>query len=66
MPVILFFMGANIRIKHEIALSGVQFLTKIALCSVHLILLFTHVYIFFRKKSHSLIFSRKYHVILLI
>lgn len=25
MPVILLFMGANIRIKYEIALSGVQF-----------------------------------------
>lgn len=29
--------------------------------------LFAHVYIFFfRKKSHSLIFSRKYHVMLLM
>ena len=34
MPVILLFMGANIRIKYEIALRGVHFLTKIALCSV--------------------------------
>ena len=66
MAVILFFMGANIQIKYEIALSRVHFLTQIALYSVHLILLFAHVYIFFRKKSHSLIFSRKYHVISLI
>ena len=31
---ILFFMGANIRIKYEIALSRVQFTLKIALYSV--------------------------------
>ena len=40
MPVILLFMGANIRIKYEIALRGVHFLTKIALCSVQ----FTNIY----------------------
>ena len=34
MAVILFFMGANIQIKYEIALSRVHFLTQIALCSV--------------------------------
>ena len=34
MPVILLFMGANIRIKYEIALGRVHFLTQIALCSV--------------------------------
>ena len=34
MPVILLFMGANIRIKYEIALRRVHFLTKIALFSV--------------------------------
>lgn len=34
MAVILFFMGANIRIKYESALCRVQFLTKIALYSV--------------------------------
>ena len=54
MVVILFFMGANIQIKYEIALYSVHFLTKIALYSVHLILLYTHVY-FFAKK----LFSRK-------
>ena len=43
MPVILFFMGANIQIKYEIALSIVHFLTKIALYSVQLILLYTHI-----------------------
>ena len=43
MAVILFFMGANIQIKHEIALSIVHFLTKIALYSVQLILLYTHI-----------------------
>lgn len=63
---ILFFMGANIQIKYEIALSRVHFLTQIVRYSVHLILLCAYVYIFFRKKSHSLIFSLKYHVILLI
>ena len=52
-------MGANIQIKYEIALSRVHFLTQIALYSVHLILLYAHVYIFFRKKSHSLIFTQK-------
>ena len=34
MAVILFFMGANIQIKYEIALNTVHFLTKIALYSV--------------------------------
>lgn len=34
MAVILFFMGANIQIKYEIALSRVQFAFKIALYSV--------------------------------
>jgi hypothetical protein len=34
MPVILLFMGANIQIKYEIALSRVQFTLKIALYSV--------------------------------
>ena len=34
MPVILFFMGANIQIKYEIALSRVQFAFKNALYSV--------------------------------
>ena len=42
-------MGANIQIKYEIALSRVHFLTQIALYSVHLILLFVHVYIFLEK-----------------
>ena len=46
---ILFFMGANIQIKYEIALSRVHFLTQIALYSVHLILLYAHVYIFLEK-----------------
>ena len=64
MAVILLFMASNIQIKNESALSRVQFTLKIALCSVHLILLYTHVY-FPRKKSYSLIFSRKYHVMLL-
>ena len=65
MAVILLFMASNIQIKNESALSRVQFTLKIALCSVHLILLYTHTYIFSRKKSYSLIFSRKYHVMLL-
>ena len=42
-------MGANIQIKYEIALSRVHFLTQIALYSVHLILLYAHVYIFLEK-----------------
>lgn len=46
---ILFFMGANIQIKYEIALSRVHFLTQIALYSVHLILLYAYVYIFLEK-----------------
>lgn len=35
MAVMLFFMGANIRIKCESALKWVLFLTKIALWTVH-------------------------------
>lgn len=46
---ILFFMGANIQIKYEIALSRVHLLTQIALYSVHLILLYAYVYIFLEK-----------------
>ena len=51
MAVILLFMASNIRIKYESALSRVQFTLKIALYSVQLILLYTHVYFFFLEKS---------------
>ena len=59
-------MGANIQIKYEIALSRVQFLTQIALCSVQ----FANIYkvvaikylekqIWFSSYAVALVFSVK-------
>ena len=51
MAVILFFMGANIQIKYEIALSIVHFLTKIALCSVQFMKIYKDVAIKYLEKQ---------------
>ena len=51
MPVILLFMGANIRIKYESALKWVHFLTKIALYSVQFAEIYKDVAIKYLEKQ---------------
>ena len=51
MAVMLFFMGANIRIKYEIALYSVQFLTQIALYLVQFMNIYKVVAIKYLEKQ---------------